>query len=88
MSSVSKSKKACILSHALFKSAPVTFYHNCLKQAWYVVKNWTSHDQAYLLAFARQMIAGNRDAAGFLYTDSKRRGVGEDFRRVVRMLWL
>jgi len=71
MATVTKSKKACILSHALWKLGIVTFYRNCLQQAWVIVKKWESHDMAYLLAYCRMVQAGEEAKAMLLYESVK-----------------
>jgi len=86
MATVSKSKKACILSHALWKLDIFTFYRGCLREAWVIVKKWDRHDMAYLLAYCRMVNSGEDAKAALLYRDSMARGVGADFRRVVRLL--
>lgn len=86
MTAVTASKKACLLSHALFKLGVVAFYRNCLEQAWYMVKHFESHDLAYLLAYCRLVEAGQRGKADLLYRDSIARDKGEGFRRVVQLL--
>jgi hypothetical protein len=86
---VTKSKQSCIIGTLIYKLASDARPHSrAMKIAWGFLKNNTTEDLAYLVAYCRLVLAGEKDRAELLVNMSRERKAGGGFRGLVYMLWL